>query len=331
MLALTMGDPAGIGPEITAAAWSALRGGGPRFIVLGDPALYAAHLPVQVFDDITAADNCDFAAGLPVLARPLAAPARPGQPDTRNAPGIAASIADALALCRAGAVRGMVTNPITKTSLAAAGIRHNGHTGYIAELLGLAGAEVMMLASPMLRVVPVTVHVSLARAVATLSTAAIITQARITHAALTADFGIQAPRLAVAGLNPHAGEDGMMGDEETRIIAPAITALNDAGIDARGPLPPDTLFTPAARASYDAAICMYHDQALIPLKTLDMAGGVNVTLGLPVVRTSPDHGTAFDIAGQGRADPASLIAALRLADAIATNRSRNQSNFRGVP
>ena len=222
---------------------------------------------------------------------------------------------------QAGAVAGVVTNPIAKSVLMAAGFPHPGHTEFLAELTGVAGREVMMLASPMLRVVPVTIHVSLRRALDTLSTASILSAARTTHAALASDFGIAAPRLAVAGLNPHAGEQGRMGSEEASIIQPAIDQLRAEGMDVTGPYPPDTMFTEAARARYDAAICMYHDQALIPLKTLDMQGGVNVTLGLPIVRTSPDHGTAFDIAGKNLADPSSLIAAIRLAHEVSEARA----------
>jgi 4-hydroxythreonine-4-phosphate dehydrogenase len=222
----------------------------------------------------------------------------------------------------AGEVEGVVTNPIAKSVLMQAGFPHPGHTEFLAELTGAAGREVMMLACPELRVVPVTVHVSLRSALDRLSTAAIVAAARTTHAALMRDFGIARPRLAVAGLNPHAGEQGRMGGEEASLIQPAIDVLRAEGIDARGPFPPDTMFTAGARGGYDAAICMYHDQALIPLKTLDMWGGVNVTLGLPIVRTSPDHGTAFDIAGKGLASPASLVAALRMAHGIAGSRRR---------
>ena len=220
----------------------------------------------------------------------------------------------------AGEVDGIVTNPIAKSVLKRAGFPHPGHTEYLAALTGGSGREVMMLAGPSLRVVPVTIHVSLRQALDLLDADAIVRVARTTEAALRRDFGITHPRLAIAGLNPHAGEDGHMGDEEDRLIRPAMRRLEADGIALIGPMPPDTMFTPAARARYDAAICMYHDQALIPLKTLDMAQGVNVTLGLDLVRTSPDHGTAFDIAGAGVADPSSLIAALRLADGIARNR-----------
>ena len=220
---------------------------------------------------------------------------------------------------RAGRAGAVVTNPISKATLYAAGFRHPGHTEFLAALTG-APLPVMMLANDFLRVVPVTIHVSLRRALDTLTTEGIAATARITAASLRDQFGIARPRLAVAGLNPHAGEGGAMGDEEQAIIAPAIAALRAEGMNVSGPHPPDTMFTPAARATYDAAVCMYHDQALIPLKTLDMSSGVNVTLGLPIVRTSPDHGTAFDIAGQGRADPSSLVAALRLAHRMTAAR-----------
>ena len=223
------------------------------------------------------------------------------------------------AWCKRGEGGAVVTNPISKAVLYAAGFPHPGHTEFLGELTG--GTPVMMLACPQLRVVPVTIHVSLRRALEGVTTEAILATARATAAALRRDFGIASPRLAVAGLNPHAGEQGAMGDEEIRVIAPAIAALQAEGILATGPYPPDTMFTDAARPGYDAAICMYHDQALIPLKTLDMAGGVNVTLGLPIIRTSPDHGTAFGIAGQGVADPGSLVAALRMAAELAERRA----------
>jgi 4-hydroxythreonine-4-phosphate dehydrogenase len=214
----------------------------------------------------------------------------------------------------------VVTNPIQKASLTAAGFPHPGHTEFLGELAGTGVPPVMMLACPELRVVPVTVHEALAKAIARLNPALIIETTRIVAAALKRDFGIAAPRLAIAGLNPHAGEAGTMGREEIDIIAPAVAALRAEGIDARGPMPPDTMFTALARPGYDVAICHYHDQALIPIKTIDMAGGVNVTLGLSIIRTSPDHGTALDIAGKGLADPASLIAAIRLAGELAEKR-----------
>ncbi len=315
MLALTMGDPAGIGPEIAQAAWRALRASGPAFVLLADPALRGT--PVASVDEARGL----FAHALPVLpAGALAVPAVPGRPDPRNAPAITGSIAEAVRLAMSGAVDGVVTSPIAKSVLRQAGFPHPGHTEYLAALTGRSGQAVMMLACPSLRVVPVTIHVSLRRALDLLDADAIVRVARTAAAALRRDFGVAPPRLGIAGLNPHAGEDGHMGDEEDTLIRPAMLRLRAEGLDLIGPMPPDTMFTPAARARYDAAICMYHDQALIPLKTLDMAQGVNVTLGLDLVRTSPDHGTAFDIAGRGVADPSSLIAALRMADNIARHR-----------
>jgi 4-hydroxythreonine-4-phosphate dehydrogenase len=317
-LAVTMGDPAGIGPEITAGAWRALRHTGPAFVVLTDPDLMARHGPVQV---VNSADATGFASAVPVLSVPLATASVPGAPDKDNAQAVIASIEQAVRLTQSGQARGIVTNPISKAVLKSAGFAHPGHTEFLAALTGVSGGEVMLLACPELRVVPVTIHVSLRHALETLTSDLIVAVSRITARALRHEFGVATPRLAMAGLNPHAGEQGHMGDEETRIIQPAIDTLRADGIDVTGPHPPDTLFTEAARRRYDVAICHYHDQALIPLKTLDMWGGVNVTLGLPVVRTSPDHGTGFDIAGRGVANPASLIAALRMADQIARNRA----------
>ena len=312
-----MGDPSGIGPEIAAGAWHALRASGPAFVLIGDPATVAPYAPIRIGDSAEG-----FADALPVIPVALGAPAVPGTPDQRNAAAIIGSIEIAVRLAREGAARAVVTNPISKAVLQDAGFPHPGHTEFLAALTGVSGREVMMLVSPELRVVPVTIHVALRRALDMLTTERIVATALATHAALITDFGITRPRLAVAGLNPHAGEQGHMGQEEITIIGPAIAQLRGAGLDVSGPWPPDTMFTPQARARYDVAICHYHDQALIPLKTLDMSGGVNVTLGLPIVRTSPDHGTAFDIAGRGIASPASLIAALRLADHIAGNRTQ---------
>ena len=320
MLALTMGDPAGIGPELSLMAWRALHTTGPAFVLLADPAQMASLGPAR-----TVASPAEAAAvfphAVPVLPVPLAAAARPGRPDPANAPAVIASIERAVRLVQAGEASAVVTNPINKAVLYGAGFTHPGHTEFLAALTG-AALPVMMLANDFLRVVPVTIHVSLRAALDGLTTAGIVATGRITAAALRMQFGIAQPRLAVAGLNPHAGEGGAMGTEEAVLIQPAIDLLRAEGIRVTGPHPPDTLFTPAARATYDAALCMYHDQALIPLKTLDMASGVNVTLGLPIVRTSPDHGTAYDIAGTGQADPASLIAALRLAATLAERRLR---------
>lgn len=326
-LALTMGEPAGIAGEITIKAWHAPDGRPvPPFAVIGDPDWLRAeahriksHWHVLEVGSMAEAAT-RFHEGVPVLPQRLAAKPVPGRPDASNAKAVIGAIDQAVALARAGEASGVVTNPIHKATLYGAGFTFPGHTEYLAALCG-GPAPVMMLAIEGLRVVPVTVHLSLARAVEALSQQAIVAAAVTAHAALVRDFAIAAPRLAVAALNPHAGENGAMGDEEKTVIGPAIAALQARGIDARGPLPADTLFHAGARAKFDAAICMYHDQALIPLKTLDFAGGVNVTLGLPIVRTSPDHGTALDIAGQDKADPTSLLAALRLADRIAATRA----------
>ena len=306
-----MGDPAGIGGEITAGAWRALAATGPTFAIVGDPFWIASFgVPIAVITTLDEVADV-FANALPVLRLELPSIPRAGKPDTANAAATIASIERAVRLCQTGEAAGMVTNPVSKSVLYAAGFPHPGHTEFLGALTG--SVPVMMLACPALRVVPVSIHVSLRQALDSLTTTGIVDVARATEAALRRDFGIPRPRLAIAGLNPHAGEQGAMGTEEQTIIAPAINALTAAGIDAAGPFPPDTMFTDAARATYDAAICMYHDQALIPLKTLDMHHGVNVTIGLPIIRTSPDHGTAFDIAGTGVANPASLIAAIRMA------------------
>jgi 4-hydroxythreonine-4-phosphate dehydrogenase len=326
-LALTMGDPAGIGGEITLRAWLALRGSsGPAFVALDDPlrlerlaGAMGLAVPVRMVEDAAEA-GAVFGAALPVISVRLAAEPRAGQPNQANASAVVASIEQATKLAMSGAVAGVVTNPINKAALYQAGFAYPGHTEFLADLTGASGQQIMMLASPMLRVVPVTVHASLRDSIAMLTTEMIVAASRTTAAALRRDFGISRPRLAVAGLNPHAGEQGALGNEEATLVQPAIDALLADGIDVSGPWPPDTMFTAAARGRYDVGICMYHDQALIPLKTLDMDHGVNVTLGLPIVRTSPDHGTAFDIAGKGVAEPASLIAAIELAGVLAARR-----------
>ena len=315
MLALTMGDPAGIGGELTLKAWTRLRDRGPAFVALDDPDRLARIDSTARLRPVASLDEAQsvFAEALPVLPLRLAAPDTPGRPDPANAAPVLASIERAVRLAQSGEAAAIVTNPISKATLYAAGFPHPGHTEFLGALTG-SPHPVMMLANAHLRVVPVTVHVGLRRALDLLSTELILSASRITAAALRDRFGIGRPRLAMAGLNPHAGEGGAMGDEEARLIQPAIEALRCEDLDVSGPYPPDTMFTEAARAGYDAAICMYHDQGLIPLKTLDMASGVNVTLGLPIVRTSPDHGTAFDIAGKNVADPSSLIAALLMAE-----------------
>jgi 4-hydroxythreonine-4-phosphate dehydrogenase len=324
-LAVTMGEPAGVGGELSLKAWLARGEGARPFFAIDDPVRLAAlagklglAVPVREIAKPAEAPGV-FATALPVLRVKLKAPVMPGRPDPANAAPTLEAIERATQFAQAGEIAGFATNPIQKKTLQDAGFKHPGHTEFLAELAG--GTDVaMMLACPALRVVPVTIHLSLADAVEALTPEAIVRAGRITAAGLKSLFGIERPRLVVAALNPHAGEQGAMGDEESRIIAPAIATLRAEGIEVRGPAPADTLFHPAARATYDAALCMYHDQALIPIKTIDFSGGVNVTLGLPFVRTSPDHGTALDIAGTGRADPASLIAALAMADDMARRR-----------
>jgi len=325
-LALTLGEPAGIGPDITLAAW--LRRDElklPSFYVLGDAGFLekrarALGLKVPLAEIDADKAGAAFSAALPVVATGQRATAEPGRPDASSAQAAIASIRRAVADVRAGDAGAVVTNPIAKSVLYQAGFAHPGHTEFLAELAaanGKAPQPVMMLWSPMLAVVPVTIHLSLREAIAQLSTELIVTTARIVAASLKQSFGLARPRLALSGLNPHAGEDGSLGSEDQAIVAPAVEILRREDIDARGPLPADTMFHEAARKTYDCAVCMYHDQALIPIKTLAFDDGVNVTLGLPFIRTSPDHGTAFDIAGTGRANPASLIAALRLAERMA--------------
>jgi 4-hydroxythreonine-4-phosphate dehydrogenase len=325
-LVLTIGEPAGIGGEVTLKAWLArdVEGLAP-FFVLDVPerltrlaAALRLDVPVRA---IRAPEEASavFARALPVLPIALPHPAVPGKPDTNNAAAVIGAITSAVGFVQQGRAAAIVTNPIQKETLYAAGFAHPGHTEYLGELAGELTA-IMMLACPGLRVVPVMVHRSLADSVAQLRTADIVTAGRIAAAALTRDFGIAQPRLAVAGLNPHAGENGTIGHEEIDIIAPAVKALRDLGIAVTGPAPADTLFHAAAREHYDAVICMYHDQALIPLKTIDFDRGVNITLGLPFIRTSPDHGTACDIAGKGIANPASLIAAIALAGELVQRR-----------
>jgi 4-hydroxythreonine-4-phosphate dehydrogenase len=325
-LALTLGEPAGIGPDIALLAW--LRRDElklPPFYLLGDVAFIARRaealgLKVPAIEVGTADAYAAFAQALPVAATGRHATAEPGKPDASSADAALASIRQGVTDVIAGRAAAVVTNPIAKSVLYRAGFKHPGHTEFLAELAASNGETpqpVMMLWSPALAVVPVTIHLSLREAIAQLSTDLIVSTARIVAAGLRRRFGLSRPRLALSGLNPHAGEDGALGSEDKAIVAPAVEILRGEGIDARGPLPADTMFHQAARKTYDCAICMYHDQALIPIKTIAFDDGVNVTLGLPFIRTSPDHGTAFDIAGTGRANPASLIAALRLAARMA--------------
>jgi len=326
-LIVTMGEPAGIGGEITLKAWLGRGDGVPPFYLIDDVdriAGLARRLgwPVPV-RPISAPEDAPavFAEALPIAPIGITLRAMPAHPDPADAPAILGAIEAGVRHVLGGHAAALVTNPIHKDSLYRAGFRHPGHTEYLASLAGVAEAPVMMLVCPALRVVPVTVHLALGQAILELSTSTIVHAGRVTNAALRRDFGVAAPTLAIAGLNPHAGEAGGLGREEIEIIEPAIAELRAAGIDARGPLAADTMFHAEARRSYDAALCMYHDQALIPIKTIDFHGGVNVTLGLPFVRTSPDHGTAFAIAGRGVARAESLIAALRLGADMAARRA----------
>ena len=318
-IALTCGEPAGVGPEIAVRAWETLGARLP-FFYLGDP----AHLPAgsKIIEITDPAETiAASASALPVLRHDFPAPAVPAKPDAANAQGVIDVIARAVDLVQKGAASAVCTLPINKHVLqSGAGFAYPGHTEYLAALAGV-DRVVMMLASPLLRVVPTTIHIALSDVKAALTPELLEETLWITHNALIRDFGIAAPRIAVAGLNPHAGENGAMGREELEMIIPLCERLRGEGLDLIGPMSADTMFHAAARARYDAAVCMYHDQALIPIKTLAFDDGVNVTLGLPFIRTSPDHGTAFDIAGTGRANPSSTIAALEMAQTMA--RARN--------
>ncbi|MBV1868505.1 MAG: 4-hydroxythreonine-4-phosphate dehydrogenase PdxA [Marinosulfonomonas sp.] len=317
--ALTCGEPAGIGPELAAKAWRELGTDLPFFLI-GDPTHLPGDCPVIVISD-PAQTAAACVRGLPVLALPFPEPATPGAPARANAALVIDAIRTGVDLVQAGKASALCTNPIHKKALVdGAGFAHPGHTEFLAELAGVKNV-VMMLASDALRVVPTTIHIPLAEVPGALNPGLIADTIRITHQALKRDFGIAHPRLAVAGLNPHAGEGGVIGGEEIATISPALEQLRAEGIELTGPMSADTMFHAAARKQYDAAICMYHDQALIPIKTLAFDSGVNVTLGLPFVRTSPDHGTALDIAGQGAANPTSLIAALRMARDMAQARA----------
>ena len=312
-LAVSMGDPAGIGPEVIGKAWA--LGGLPLFAAVGDPAAFAG--PVARIGSLDEAAVV-FDRALPVLAVGDAGSIRPGEPDAAGARAAWQALEAAIALVRDGAARALVTGPVAKAQLYAVGYRWPGQTEFVADRCGVGADDaVMMLAGPTLRVVPLTTHVPLADVSRLLTTELIVRKARVTAADLTRLFGIAAPRLAIAGLNPHAGEGGAIGREEIDAMLPACVALRAEGIDIGDPQAGDTLFHPRARERYDAVLCPFHDQALIPLKTIHFDEGVNVTLGLPIVRTSPDHGTAFGIAGQGVAEPGATIAAIRLADELA--------------
>ena len=326
-LALSVGDPSGVGPEIAAMAWQRREAMAvPPFFLLADPDLMrarasAAGLDIAIGEVTPGEAGSAFGRALPIVPLEARLADTPGVPDRANAAGIIEAIDRAVACSLSGEASAVVTCPIAKKTLYDAGFGFPGHTEYLAFLAerhtGKEARPVMMLAGPDLRTVPVTIHIPLSDVPAQLTTSLIIETGRIMARDLRERFGIGKPRLAVAGLNPHAGEDGSMGREDGEIVAPAVAALRSEGIDAVGPLPADTMFHPQARAGYDAALCMYHDQALIPAKTLAFDEAVNVTLGLPFVRTSPDHGTAFGIAGKGIARPNSLIAALKLARFLA--------------
>jgi len=331
-LAVSLGDPAGVGPELIAQAWTQRSPEGlPAFFAVGGAAVIAAaaklrgiDVPVQMIAD--AAEAADvFGHALPVLRLALGEDAcdyRPGKPDKTGAALALASLAKAAQLAVSGAAGGLVTGPIAKSRLAEVGFDYPGQTEFVAQACGVAAQDaVMLLAGPNLMTVPMTVHIALAAVPAALTADLIRRRATIVAAAMFRDFGIASPRIAIAALNPHAGEDGRFGDEELRIIAPAIAALRADGIDATGPHPADALFAPHARGGYDVAICMYHDQALIPLKALDFDAGVNMTLGLPIIRTSADHGTAFGIAGTGKARAGATIAAISMAGQCAARRA----------
>ena len=331
-LALTLGDPAGIGPDITLLAWLEREHEKiPPFVLLGDPGVLAMRaealglrVPIATVADPVIGEE-RFAEELPVLPVAVADTVVPGRPDKAAAPAIQQSIEYAVRLVHKGEVRAVVTNPISKAMLYLGGFPFPGHTEYLASLAAtdrLAPHPVMMLASGSLKVVPVTIHIPLKEVPLALTKELILATIETTACDLGRFFGITRPRLAVSGLNPHAGEEGSLGHEEIDIIQPAVEAARRKDLDVAGPHPADTMFHSPARASYDAAICMYHDQALVPFKTLAFEQGVNITLGLPFVRTSPDHGTAFAIAGTGKASPRSLIEALRLTDAMSRHAER---------
>jgi 4-hydroxythreonine-4-phosphate dehydrogenase len=329
-LALSLGDPAGIGPEIVVKAWTALRSDGPAFVVVGD-AQSLSGAPgggqIKVHKIARPAEAMSvFSDALPVLDLPLQSGVVAGQPSSAHAAAVIRWIETGAGLALSGAVSGLVTAPIAKAPLYAAGFKFPGHTEFLAELTAAqrydgARGPVMLLQSGDLRASLVTIHTPINEVSRQLSVEKVVTTGLVTAQALRRDYGVERPRVAVTGLNPHAGESGTIGREEVDIIAPAVRSLRDLGVDAQGPYPADSLFHEEARRTYDAVVCMYHDQALIPVKMLDFWGGVNVTLGLPIVRTSPDHGTAFEIAGRGLARADSLIAAIRLAAEIADRRN----------
>ena len=315
-LAIALGDPSGIGPEVAAKCWDNREAFGlPAFVAIGDANSVAQVWdgPIEPIDDLGDADSA-FDFGLPLFHVAAAAPTTPGQPSPAGAHCSLDSLELSIGLARSGSAGAVITGPVSKEQLYSIGFSYPGQTEFIAERCGISASNVaMMLAGPTLRTVPVTTHVPFADVPDRLSPGLIASRGRATMRGLQRNFGIAEPRLAVAGLNPHAGEGGALGREEIDIILPGIEMLRADGWQVAGPLPADSMFHASARSRYDAALCMYHDQALIPLKALHFEDGVNLTLGLPLVRTSPDHGTAFDIAGQDRADPRALAAAIRMA------------------
>jgi 4-hydroxythreonine-4-phosphate dehydrogenase len=323
-LVISMGDPAGIGPEIIAKAWDRRDARGvPPFVAVGDPRAIERvwRGPIARVDDPREATPA-FSQHLPILTVAYSGAINPGNPDADGARCALQSLELAAGLTRSGAARALVTGPVSKAQLYDIGFTYPGQTEFVAERCGIAGENaVMMLAGPGLRVVPITTHVPLAKVSALLTIDLIVAKARATARGLTKNFGIAAPRLALAGFNPHAGESGAIGREEIDILEPAIAQLQAEGIDVSGPFAADTMFHARARARYDAALCCYHDQALIPIKTLHFDEGVNITLGLPIVRTSPDHGTAFGIAGKDQAEPGAMIAAIVMASEAADRRA----------
>jgi len=322
-VALTLGEPAGIGGEISLKAWKVLRHELPFFLIAD--ANYLRSLAAQSGQPIKVIANPAEATSvmpdaLPVLDHPLPSPVAGGMPNAKNAAEVVAMIKRAVVLTQSGQACALTTNPIHKKALQdGAGFAFPGHTEYLASLANIT-RPIMMLSAPELRVVPVTIHIPISKVPKILDATLLEQTIRVTHKAMIADLGINTPRIAVAGLNPHAGEEGAMGNEEIDFITPTLEKLRAEGMNLAGPMSADTMFHASARSRYDLAICMYHDQALIPIKTLNFSAGVNTTLGLPFIRTSPDHGTAFDIVGQNIADPLSLIEALRTANDMAKHR-----------
>lgn len=323
-IAIAMGDPAGIGPEIIAKAWDAQTDRRlPAFVAVGDSRAIDRVWdgPTAQVETLAQADQA-FPTALPVLAIKNAGEITPGRPDADGARCALHSLEVAFGLARSGGAAALVTGPVSKAQLYSVGFTYPGQTEFVAERCGIARENaVMMLAGPTLRVVPITTHVPLVEVSPLLTIDLIVAKARVAARGLTRNFGIVRPRLAFAGFNPHAGESGTIGREEIEVITPAIARLQAEGVDAAGPFAADTMFYPQARANYDVAMCCYHDQALVPLKTIHFDDGVNMTLGLPIIRTSPDHGTAFALAGQNRAEPGAMIAAIAMAGEAAVRRA----------